>query len=284
MGAAPRSDETDALFRALADGSRRRLLDRLNARNGQSLRELCAGLDMTRQSVSKHLAILEAANLVSTVRVGREKLHYLNAVPINDIAERWITRYDQDRVRALSDLKRAVEAAPMQRPEFVYTIYIRATPEQLWQALIDPAFTQRWWRMTQQSDWRVGAEMTWQRDGVTVADPEQTVLEYDPYRRLAFTWHTYTPELAQQQGMSDELLARVSREHRSRATFDIQPVGEMVKLTVVHDDFEPGSIVAEMVSKGWPQVLSSLKSLLETGEPLDISSGAARRDRKVAPP
>src|SRR6204780_1644263 len=99
----------DEVFRALGDPSRRRLLDRLNDRNGQSLRELCAGLDMARQSVTKHLAVLEAGNLVTTVRRAREKLHYLNAAPINDITERWITRYDQQRVHALSDLKRALE-------------------------------------------------------------------------------------------------------------------------------------------------------------------------------
>lgn len=90
----------DAVFKALGDPSRRKLLDQLNARNGQSLRELCAGLDMARQSVTKHLTVLVAANLVTTVRHGREKLHYLNAAPINDIAERWINSYDQARVRA----------------------------------------------------------------------------------------------------------------------------------------------------------------------------------------
>src|SRR5439155_10310214 len=98
----------DEVFRALADPSRRLLLDSLNERNGQTLRELCAGLDMARQSVSKHLAVLVAANLVITVRRGREKLHYLNAAPINEISERWITRYEEDRIHALSDLKRAL--------------------------------------------------------------------------------------------------------------------------------------------------------------------------------
>ena len=97
------------VFKALADPNRRLLLDRLNARNGQSLRELSEGLDMVRQSVSKHLDILEAANLVTTLRRGREKLHYLNAEPINEIAERWISQYDEQRLRALSDLKRALE-------------------------------------------------------------------------------------------------------------------------------------------------------------------------------
>src|SRR3982750_2186801 len=102
-------DASDDVFRALADPSRRRLLDSLNRRNGQTLRELCAGLDMARQSVSKHLAVLEAADLVVTLKRGREKLHYLNAAPINRIAERWIDQYDQSRVHALSDLKHALE-------------------------------------------------------------------------------------------------------------------------------------------------------------------------------
>ncbi len=108
----PATPGDDDVFRALADPSRRLLLDRLNTQSGQTLRELCAGLDMARQSVSKHLAVLEAASLVTTVRRGREKLHYLNPVPINEIAERWIRQYDQARLSALSDLKRALEDRP----------------------------------------------------------------------------------------------------------------------------------------------------------------------------
>jgi DNA-binding transcriptional ArsR family regulator len=99
----------DAVFRALADASRRLLLDRLHERNGQSLGELCQGLDMTRQAVMKHLAILEDANLVATRRQGREKLHFINPVPINEIAERWIGKFDRARLAALSDLKRVLE-------------------------------------------------------------------------------------------------------------------------------------------------------------------------------
>src|SRR3954469_5228858 len=125
----------DEVFKALADPSRRRLLDSLNSRNGQTLRELSSGLAMTRQSVSKHLGILETANLVTTIRRGREKLHYLNAAPINEIGERWITRYEQERVHALADLKRALEDNPMDKPSFVYTTYIQTTPERLWEAL-----------------------------------------------------------------------------------------------------------------------------------------------------
>ncbi|MBV9635423.1 MAG: helix-turn-helix transcriptional regulator [Methylobacteriaceae bacterium] len=99
----------DAVFRALADASRRQLLDRLHERNGQTLGDLCRGLDMTRQAVAKHLAILEQANLVSWKRRGREKLHFINLVPINDIAERWINKFDRPRLRALSQLKQALE-------------------------------------------------------------------------------------------------------------------------------------------------------------------------------
>ena len=100
----------DDVFRALADASRRELLDRLRADNGQTLGELCARLDMTRQAVSKHLGILEEANLVATVKRGREKLHYLNPVPIHEIAERWIGKFERSRLDALSDLKKALEA------------------------------------------------------------------------------------------------------------------------------------------------------------------------------
>ncbi|MGH2484689.1 MAG: ArsR/SmtB family transcription factor, partial [Ktedonobacterales bacterium] len=259
----------DKVFGALADRSRRRLLDRLNSRNGQSLRELCAGLDMTRQSVSKHLAVLEEANLVSTMRVGREKLHYLNAVPINEIAERWITEYDQVRVRALSDLKRALEGSPLNRPAFVYTIYIKTTSEQLWRALTDPAFTRRWWGMAPVSDWRVGSPMTWEHEGLIVADPARVVLESDPYRRLAYTWPTMTPELAHRFGVSDVALASMAREPRSTVSFDLEPGGRLVKLTVVHDNLEPGSATLELISGGWPRALSGLKTLLETGETLE---------------
>src|SRR5215207_5981776 len=120
--------EMDEVFRALADPGRRRLLDSLNTRNGQTLRDLCSELDMARQSVSKHLAILEAASLVTSVRRGREKLHYLNAAPINEIGERWITRYEQERVHALADLKRALQDTPMDRPTFVYTTYSGLRP------------------------------------------------------------------------------------------------------------------------------------------------------------
>src|SRR5689334_12906463 len=175
----------DEVFRALADPSRRRLLDDLNARNGQTLRELCAGLDMARQSVSKHLAVLEAADLVTTARRGREKQHFLNAAPINAIAERWIDRYDRGRARALGDLTRALEdtvpepTAP-EAPAFVYATYIATTPERLWAALTAPEFTRRYWGGTElHSDWAVGSPVLWQDPGGEPRDLGQVVLAAD---------------------------------------------------------------------------------------------------------
>lgn len=106
----PKDEQAEeAVFRALADASRRRLLDRLHRRDGQTLVELCEGLDMTRQAVAKHLAILEAANLVASQRQGREKLHFINPVPINAIAERWIRKFERRHLAALSALKGKLE-------------------------------------------------------------------------------------------------------------------------------------------------------------------------------
>jgi DNA-binding transcriptional ArsR family regulator/uncharacterized protein YndB with AHSA1/START domain len=259
----------DDVFKALADASRRRLLDSLNARNGQTLRELCSELDIARQSVSKHLAILEAANLVTTVRRGREKLHYLNAAPINEIGERWLNHYEQARVEALADLKRALEDTPMTKPSFVYTTYIRTTPEELWQALTEPSFTERYWRLTFETDWQPGSPMTWKQFGVTIADPGQVVLEAEPFRRLSYTWHTFTPELAEALDIDPDVAAKALAEPRSKATFELEPAGEVVKLTVIHDELGP--VVGSMVSNGWPRVLSNLKTFLESGEPLPRS-------------
>ena len=270
MAASSRND-LDEVFKALADPSRRLLLDRLNRENGQTLRDLCTGLDMARQSVSKHLAILEAAGVVTTLRRGREKLHYLNAAPISEIAERWMNRYDQQRAAALTDLKRALEDSTMQKPEFVYTTYIRTTPEQLWRALTEPEFTRQYWKTTFETDWNTGSEMTWINHGVTISDPEQVVLESDPFRRLSYTWHSITPELAEAFEWSDEKLAQLSSERRSRVAFELEPAGDQVKLTVVHDGFEPGSQMLGLINGGWPVVLSGVKTLLEVGDPLTVA-------------
>jgi uncharacterized protein YndB with AHSA1/START domain/DNA-binding MarR family transcriptional regulator len=258
----------DEVFRALADPSRRALLDALHARGGQSLRELGEGLAMTRQAVAKHLAVLEEAGLVVTSRHGREKHHHLNAAPINDVADRWIRRYDRARAEALADLKSALEATEVS-DDFVYVTYIRTTPEKLWQALTDPAFIVRYFDGGgPRSDFRVGSPVLWSMTGEEPHDWDQQVLEADPPRRLSYSWHTYQPEMQEIFGWSDERLAELQQEKRSKVTFDIEEAHGAVKLTVTHDDFVPGSEMKKGVEQGWPGILSNLKSLLETGEPV----------------
>ncbi|TCC17915.1 ArsR/SmtB family transcription factor [Kribbella sindirgiensis] len=251
----------DEVFRALADPSRRRLLDLLNARNGQTLRELCAELDMARQSVSKHLAVLESANLVSTVRRGREKLHHLNAEPINAIADRWIHQYDRRRVQFFADLKTALED---EMNDFVYTTYIRTTPERLWQALTDAAFTEQYWQLHHETDWQPGSPMVWHQGDVAISGPGQVVIEHTPYTRLSYAWHHITPEFAKAVGFDEETYEKTSREPLSTATFELEPVDGQVKLTVIHSGFEPDSTIRTMIQEGWPSLLADLKSLLET--------------------
>ena len=163
---------------------------------------------------------------------------------------------------------------------FTYTTYVQASPEKVWQGLTEPAFTRRYWRhqkageKTFRSDWKQGStyEMAHEEVGLIVSDPEQVVLESDPYVRLAYAWHTFTPEWAAQVGMNEETADAWRAEPRSKVTFDIEDVGHgVVKLTLVHDGFEPGSQVLQAVSAGWPAVLSSLKTLLETGASLRTS-------------
>lgn len=256
----------DDVFKALADPSRRLLLDSLNERNGQSLRELCSGLSMARQSVSKHLAVLEAANLVMTTRQGREKLHYVNAQPINDIAEGWIDRYDASRAQPLADFKTVLES-PAVAGQFLYTTYIRTTPERLWQAITNPAYSDSYLGHAIESDWQKGSTYVWVEEGLRVEDSEQVIVESDPYQRLAFTFHTFTPELRHiDPELSEETIAEAAAERRSRVSFDIEPVAEHVKLTVTHDGFDPGSTVRELIAHDWPLKLSSLKSGLEQAD------------------
>jgi DNA-binding transcriptional ArsR family regulator/uncharacterized protein YndB with AHSA1/START domain len=274
----------DDIFRALADPGRRRLLDRLNERNGQNLNDLCAVMDMTRQSVTRHLEILEEANLVVVVRRGRERLHYLNAAPIHEIADRWIEQYHHERVRTIADLKDALELTDMATTttptdanaasprSFAYTTYIRTTPEQLWAALTHPAFTTRYWDMEFVTDWQPGSHMVWKHRGVVLDDPEQLVIEAEPFTRLSYAWHTMSPEFGEQVGIDAATIAELAEEtrrQRSKATFEIEDRGVTCKLTVIHDDFPEHSTMVRMVSTGWPAVLSSLKTLLETGHLLD---------------
>ncbi|WP_097260129.1 ArsR/SmtB family transcription factor [Streptomyces sp. TLI_55] len=244
----------DQVFKALADETRRRLLDRLHEENGQTLGELCERIAMTRQSVTQHLSVLEAANLVSTVRRGREKLHYLNPVPLHEIQERWIDKFERPRLSALGAVKRRAEEAMTDKPTFVYVTYIRSTPEKVWDALTDADLTAAYWGHSNVSDWQQGSRWEHVRtDGSGIADVVGTVVESDRPRRLVTSWAA--PE---DEGQDDKY---------SRVTFDIQSHGEIVRLTVIHEDLPDEGALGD-VSLGWPAVLSNLKSLLETGSPL----------------
>jgi uncharacterized protein YndB with AHSA1/START domain len=150
------------------------------------------------------------------------------------------------------------------KPEFVYVSYIRTTPELLYRALTERAFMERYWGLVVESDWEVGSAITWERNGLRHSDPRQVVLEADPPRRLSYTWHAITAEW--NTSLSEERRRLAAAEPLSHVTFELEARGELVKLTVLHDHFEPDSIVAQMVTKGWPIVISSLKTLLETGE------------------
>ena len=155
------------------------------------------------------------------------------------------------------------------RPAIVYVTYIRTTPEKLWQALTTREFLLQYWQMGPAGvEPQAGAPVKWDM-GSEVRDLGQVVLEADPYRRLAYTWHTYQREWMDMFGWTEERFAELVKEKRSKVAFDLEPAGSVVKLTVTHDDFEPGSEMLKGVSGGWPQVLAGLKSLLETGEPLD---------------
>jgi uncharacterized protein YndB with AHSA1/START domain/DNA-binding transcriptional ArsR family regulator len=249
-----RVGDDDAVFKALADPTRRAVLDRLRERNGQTLGELCEPMAMARQSATQHLGVLEAANLITTVRRGREKLHYLNPVPLWAIQERWIARFERPRLRALSAVKqRAEEDTMAERPSYVYVTYIESSPERVWEALTDPDLTAQYWGHSNVSDWQAGSRWEHRRvDGSGIADVVGTVLESVPPRRLSMTFDAPGDERP---------------EGPSRVTFDIEPYHEIVRLTVTHENLAGGDAL-EAVSAGWPAVCANLKSLLETGHVL----------------
>lgn len=243
----------DKVFKALADRTRRYLLDQLHEHNGQTLGELCERVAMTRQSATQHLALLEAANLVSTVWRGREKLHYLNPVPLHEIQERWIDKFERPRLRVLSAVKRRAEEEMTDKPTFVYVTYIESTPEKVWHALTDAELTAEYWGHSNVSDWQVGSPWEHRRtDGSGIADVVGTIVESQPPTRLVSTWAGPDEERPDGPG---------------RVTFDITPYGGVVRLTVTHENLA-NDTERKAASAGWPAVLSNLKSLLETGSTL----------------
>jgi uncharacterized protein YndB with AHSA1/START domain/DNA-binding transcriptional ArsR family regulator len=240
--------DDNQVFKALADPTRRLLLDALHERDGQTLTELGTGRDMTRFGVMKHLKLLEEAGLVATRRSGREKLHFLNAVPIRLIHDRWIDKYTEPWVAVLSDLKHRLENTM----EKVYEIYIRSTPERLWEAITDPEIRSKYnFGARVESEWTPGARLEMSAPAADLQLAEGEILEVDPPRRLV---HTMTAL------WSDD----VKREGSSRVTWDIEPVGDSCHLTVTHDQLRDGA--HDEIYGGWPMILSGLKTWLETGE------------------
>jgi uncharacterized protein YndB with AHSA1/START domain/DNA-binding transcriptional ArsR family regulator len=256
------SDEAtgmDPVFKALADPTRRLLLDRLREHNGQTLRELCQRLGMARQSATQHLDVLVEADLVTVVRRGRERLHYLNPVPIHEIERRWISVFDEPRLDAIGAIKRRAEEqamtdGPTSVPAYVYVTYIRAAAQQVWRALTDADLTARYWGHANVSDWRRGSAWEHRRvDGSGAVDVVGRVLETDPPTRLVITFE-------------DSPDAENPRDP-SVVTFLVEPHHEIVRLTVTHENLPNREMLAG-ISSGWPAVLANLKSLLETGDVL----------------
>jgi uncharacterized protein YndB with AHSA1/START domain len=236
----------DEVFKALADPTRRSLLDALFIEDGQTLGALEARFAISRFAVMKHLKTLEEAHLVVTRRQGREKLHFLNPVPIRLVHDRWVSKYAEPWVAGLSDLKTSLET----HMEKIYEIYIRTTPERLWEAITNPEIRAKYsFGVGSYSDWTPGARVEMNAGSNLIGDGE--VLEIDPPRRLvhSIVWR-----------FSDDVAA----DGASRVTWDIVQVEDSCQLTLTHDQLREDA--HPQTFGGWPQILSGLKTWLETGE------------------
>jgi uncharacterized protein YndB with AHSA1/START domain len=241
----------DEVFKALADPTRRALLDELFARDGQALGALDRQLPMTRFGVMKHLKVLEDAGLVVKRRRGREKLHFLNPVPIRLVHDRWVSKYAEPWAATLSGLKQTIEEAVMEK---VFEIYIKTTPERLWEAITSSERRAQYnFGVGVRSDWTAGSSY----EGVHPKAPapifEGENLEVDPPRRLVQSYTALWGEDVESEGTS-------------RVTWEIEPVADSCRLTVTHDQLREGA--NDQLFGGWPMILSGLKTLLETGESL----------------
>jgi uncharacterized protein YndB with AHSA1/START domain/DNA-binding transcriptional ArsR family regulator len=241
-------DQMDAVFRALADPTRRSLLDELFKQDGQTLSALEQRRPMTRFGVMKHLKLLEEAGLVVSRRQGREKLHFLNPVPIRLVHDRWVSKYAEPWAAGLSDLKHKLEKTM----EKVFEIYIKTTPERLWHAITDTEMRRKYsFGAVVTSDWTQGSRFEGRGHGNLIFEGEN--LEVDPPRRLVQSFRALWGE-------------DVKGEGTSRVTWEIEPVGDSCRLTVIHDQLREGA--NNQLYGGWPMVLSGIKTLLESGEML----------------
>ncbi len=236
------------MFRALADPTRRSLLDELFAQDGQTLGMLEERFPMTRFGVMKHLKVLEEAGLVVTRRRGREKLHFLNPVPIRLVHDRWVSKYSEPWVAGLSEIKDRLE----QQMEKTYEIFIKTTPERLWEAIIDPEIRAKYnFGAAVNSELKVGSPISVDVAAHDVHLGEGEVLEVDPPRRLVHTMAALWDDDVRAEGFS-------------RVTWEIEQVGDSCQLTLTHDQMREGA--NSQIYGGWPMILSGLKTWLETGE------------------
>jgi DNA-binding transcriptional ArsR family regulator/uncharacterized protein YndB with AHSA1/START domain len=245
----------DTIFKAIADPTRRQLLDRLFERDGQKLGELCEGLGISRQATSKHLRTLEEAALVAVRWSGRSKLHFLNVMPIRALHDRWIDKYRAPWVDVLQGLKHTLEGPPMESPRRLYQTWIRTSAESLWQAITDPAFTRRYFFGSEiHSTFEVGAPVTYtgSEGGLNV---EGTIIESERPRRLVMTWRSlWTEELA--------------ADPPSTVTWEIEELGEVCRLTLLHTFDSENATYHE--TEGWALILAGLKTLIETGNAMPM--------------
>jgi uncharacterized protein YndB with AHSA1/START domain/predicted transcriptional regulator len=241
----------DDVFRALSDPTRRSLLDELFKEDGQTLTALEERLPMTRFGVMKHLKVLEDAGLVTTKKRGREKLHFLNPVPIRLVHDRWVSKYAEPWAATLSGLKHNLEEKLMEK---VFEVYIKTTPERLWEAITSPELRQKYtFGVGVESDWTAGSSYKAVHPGAGVTISEGENLEVDPPRRLVQSFNAT---------WSDDVKAAGT----SRVTWDIEQIEDSCRLTVTHDQLPEDA--NGQIYGGWPMILSGLKTLLETGETL----------------
>jgi DNA-binding transcriptional ArsR family regulator len=239
-------DGVDEVFRALADPTRRGLLDELFREDGQTLSQLTARFEMTRFGVMKHLGQLEEAGLVVTRRRGREKLHFLNPVPIRLVHDRWVDKFAEPWVATLSGLKQRLEN-PVEK---VFEIYIKTTPEQLWEAITDGETRSKYnFGVRVVSDFAPGSRFEMRAGDMLLGEGEN--VEVDPPRKLVQRATMFFSEETKNEG-------------DTRITWEIEPVGDSCHLTLTHDELREGA--TDLLYGGWPMILSGLKTWLETGE------------------
>jgi uncharacterized protein YndB with AHSA1/START domain/DNA-binding transcriptional ArsR family regulator len=245
-------DEMDPVFKALADPHRRHLLDRLHERDGQTLSELQSSLPLSRFGCMKHLRVLEDAGLVTTRKVGREKFHFLNPVPIQRAYDRWVEKFARPWTRMISGLKWSLEEPSMpSKPAHVYQIYIQANPDVVWRAITDPEMTQHYFLGTRiESDFAPGSPYVYRMpDGAPMLDG--TIVESDPPHRLVMTFRPIW-------------MGESANPPVSRVTWEITPHEDQTKVALIHEGLALESDLGRDIQDGWTRIISAMKTTLET--------------------